>query len=255
MLIGTRSNKSMKFNIITIFPNELSQALSYGVIGNAIRDNIISINYLDPRTHSDNKHDSIDDKPYGGGPGMVMQAKPVIKSIKQARDGNNDIPVYFLSPQGKIFNQEKAKELSELDQIIIVSSRYEGLDQRAMDQTDNHEEISIGDFVLSGGETACAVVIDSVARLIPGVLGDDESVIEESFSNALLEYPHYTRPSEVNGQGVPDILISGDHEKIKEWRKIQSLRNTFIKRPDLIDKSKLTDDEIKVIDDIKNDPE
>ena len=250
-----RSNKSMKFNIVTIFPNELSQSLSYGVIGNAIRDNIIKINYFDPRIHSDNKHDSIDDKPYGGGPGMVMQAKPVIESIEQARDGNSDIPVFFLSPQGKRFNQEKAKELSELDQIIIVSSRYEGLDQRAIDQTDNHEEISIGDFVLSGGETACAVVIDSVARLIPGVLGDDESVIEESFSNALLEYPHYTRPSEVNGQGVPEILISGDHEKIKEWREIQSLRNTFIKRPDLIDKSKLTDDEIKVIDDIKNDPE
>ena len=139
----------MKFNIVTIFPNELSQSLSYGVIGNAIRDNIIKINYFDPRIHADNKHDSIDDKPYGGGPGMVMQAKPVLESIEQARDGNSDVPVFFLSPQGKRFNQEKAKELSELDQIIIVSSRYEGLDQRAIDQTDNHEEISIGDFVLS----------------------------------------------------------------------------------------------------------
>ena len=254
-MIGMRSNKSMKFNIVTIFPNELSQSLSYGVIGNAIRDNIIKINYFDPRIHADNKHDSIDDKPYGGGPGMVMQARPVLESIEQARDGNSDIPVFFLSPQGKKFNQEKAKEISMLDQIIIVSSRYEGLDQRAMDQTDNHEEISIGDFILSGGETACTVVIDSVARLIPGVLGDDDSVVEESFSNGLLEYPHYTRPSEVHGQGVPEILLSGDHEKIKEWRKIQSLRNTFIKRPDLIDESKLTVEELKVIDDIKNDPE
>ena len=245
----------MKFNVVTIFPNELSQALSYGVIGNAIKRDIIKIDYFDPRVHADNKHDSIDDKPYGGGPGMVMQATPVLQSIEEARGESSDIPVFFLSPQGKKFKQKKAKELSKLDQIIIVSSRYEGLDQRAIDQTANHEEISIGDFILSGGETACAVIIDSIARLIPGVLGDDESVIEESFSNGLLEYPHYTRPSEVNGQGVPEILLSGDHEKINQWRKIQSLKNTFTKRPDLIDRAKLTDDEIKIIDGIKNDLE
>ncbi len=245
----------MHFKIVTIFPKELSISLSYGVVGNAINDNKIRIDYFDPRDHADNKHGSIDDKPYGGGPGMVMQANPVLESIDQARDNSLDIPVFFLSPRGKTFDQNKAKELSKMDKIILVSSRYEGLDQRAIDQTDNHEEISIGDYILSGGEAACTVVIDSIARLIPGVLGDDESILEESFSDGLLEYPHYTRPSEVNGESVPDILLSGDHKKIEEWRKIQSLKNTQMRRPDLIDRSKLTEDQIKVIDDLKNDPE
>ncbi len=245
----------MHFKIVTIFPKELRDSLSYGVVGNAINDNKIRIDYFDPRNHADNKHGSIDDKPYGGGPGMVMQAKPVLESIAQARDNSLDVPVYFLSPRGKTFNQNKAKELSKMDKIVLVSSRYEGLDQRAIDQTDNHEEISIGDYILSGGETACTVVVDSIARLIPGVLGDDNSILEESFSDGLLEYPHYTRPSEVNGESIPDILLSGDHKKIEEWRKIQSLKNTQMRRPDLIDRSKLTEDQIKIIDDVKNDPE
>ena len=245
----------MHFKIVTIFPKELSISLSYGVVGNAINDNKIRIDYFDPRDHADNKHGSIDDKPYGGGPGMVMQANPVLESIDQARDNSLDIPVFFLSPRGKTFDQNKAKELSKMDKIILVSSRYEGLDQRAIDQTDNHEEISIGDYILSGGEAACTVVIDSIARLIPGVLGDDESILEESFSDGLLEYPHYTRPPEVNGESVPDILLSGDHKKIEQWRKIQSLKNTQMRRPDLIDRSKLTEDQVKVIDDLKNDPE
>ena len=245
----------MKFNIVTIFPNELMRSLNYGVIGNAINDNKIRIDCHDPRIHADNKHNSIDDKPYGGGPGMVMQAEPVLKSIQQARNGDTNIPVVFLSPQGKTFNQDKAKELSKLDEIIIVSSRYEGLDQRAIDQTDNHEELSIGEYILSGGETACAVVIDSISRLIPGVLGDRESILEESFSDGLLEYPHYTRPPEVNGDKVPEILLSGDHQKINQWRRVQSLRNTYLKRPDLIDRSNLSEDEIEIIDAIKNDPE
>ena len=245
----------MKFNIVTIFPNELMRSLNYGVIGNAINDNKIRIDYHDPRIHADNKHNSIDDKPYGGGPGMVMQAEPVLKSIQQARNGDINIPVVFLSPQGKTFNQDKAKELSKLDEIIIVSSRYEGLDQRAIDQTDNHEELSIGEYILSGGETACAVVIDSISRLIPGVLGDRDSILEESFSDGLLEYPHYTRPPEVNGDKVPEILLSGDHQKINQWRRMQSLKNTYLKRPDLIDRSNLSEDEIEIIDAIKNDPE
>tara|TARA_B100001559_G_scaffold59559_2_gene47899 strand:- start:3981 stop:4679 length:699 start_codon:yes stop_codon:yes gene_type:complete len=231
------------------------RSLNYGVIGNAINDNKIRIDCHDPRIHADNKHNSIDDKPYGGGPGMVMQAEPVLKSIQQARNGDMNIPVVFLSPQGKTFNQDMAKKLSKLNEIIIVSSRYEGLDQRAIDQTDNHEELSIGDYILSGGETACAVVIDSISRLIPGVLGDSESILEESFSDGLLEYPHYTRPAEVNGDEVPEVLLSGDHEKINQWRRMQSLKNTYLKRPDLIDRSNLSEDEIEIIDDIKNDPE
>ena len=162
---------------------------------------------------------------------------------------------YIIAEIGSNFDQDKAKELSKLDEIIIVSSRYEGLDQRAIDQTDNHEELSIGEYILSGGETACAVVIDSISRLIPGVLGDRESILEESFSDGLLEYPHYTRPPEVNGDKVPEILLSGDHQKINQWRRVQSLKNTYLKRPDLIDRSNLSEDEIEIIDAIKNDPE
>jgi len=179
----------MHFKIVTIFPKELSISLSYGVVGNAINDNKIRIDYFDPRDHADNKHGSIDDKPYGGGPGMVMQANPVLESIDQARDNSLDIPVFFLSPRGKTFDQNKAKELSKMDKIILVSSRYEGLDQRAIDQTDNHEEISIGDYVLTNGALPAMVIIDAITRLLPGALGDDKSSDDESFSEGLLEYP------------------------------------------------------------------
>ena len=245
----------MRFNVVTIFPEQLTLALNYGVIGKALEDSKLFIKYYDPRSHADNKYGSIDDKPYGGGPGMVMQAQPILQSIDDARGSNKEIPVIFLTPQGRTYNQEMAHELSRLDEIIIVSSRYEGLDQRAINQTENHQEISIGDYILSGGETACSVVIDSVARLLPGVLGDDESVIEESFSDGLLEYPHYTRPTEVNREEVPEVLLSGNHQKIIKWRRDQSIKKTYLNRPDLINKSKLSDEENKLLDDLENERE
>ena len=245
----------MRFNVVTIFPEQLTLALNYGVIGKAMEDSKLFVKYYDPRSHADNKYGSIDDKPYGGGPGMVMQAEPILQSIDDARGSNKEIPVIFLTPQGRTYNQEMAHELSRLDEIIIVSSRYEGLDQRAINQTENHQEISIGDYILSGGETACSVVIDSVARLLPGVLGDDESVIEESFSDGLLEYPHYTRPTEVNREEVPEVLLSGNHQKIIKWRRDQSIKKTYLNRPDLINKSKLSDEENKLLDDLENERE
>ena len=245
----------MRFNVVTIFPEQLILALNYGVIGKAMEDSKLFVKYYDPRSHADNKYGSIDDKPYGGGPGMVMQAQPILQSIDDARGSNKEIPVIFLTPQGRTYNQEMAHELSRLDEIIIVSSRYEGLDQRAINQTENHQEISIGDYILSGGETACSVVIDSVARLLPGVLGDDESVIEESFSDGLLEYPHYTRPTEVNREEVPEVLLSGNHQKIIKWRRDQSIKKTYLNRPDLINKSKLSDEENKLLDDLENERE
>ena len=245
----------MRFNVVTIFPEQLTLALNYGVIGKAMEDSKLFVKYYDPRSHTDNKYGSIDDKPYGGGPGMVMQAQPILQSIDDARGSNKEIPVIFLTPQGRTYNQEMAHELSRLDEIIIVSSRYEGLDQRAINQTENHQEISIGDYILSGGETACSVVIDSVARLLPGVLGDDESVIEESFSDGLLEYPHYTRPTEVNREEVPEVLLSGNHQKIIKWRRDQSIKKTYLNRPDLINKSKLSDEENKLLDDLENERE
>jgi tRNA (guanine37-N1)-methyltransferase len=245
----------MRFNVVTIFPEQLTLALNYGVIGKAMEDSKLFVKYYDPRSHADNKYGSIDDKPYGGGPGMVMQAQPILQSIDDARGSNKEIPVIFLTPQGRTYNQEMAHELSRLDEIIIVSSRYEGLDQRAINQTENHQEISIGDYILSGGETACSVIIDSVARLLPGVLGDDESVIEESFSDGLLEYPHYTRPTEVNREEVPEVLLSGNHQKIIKWRRDQSIKKTYLNRPDLINKSKLSDEENKLLDDLENERE
>lgn len=245
----------MRFNVVTIFPEQLTLALNYGVIGKAMEDSKLFVKYYDPRSHADNKYGSIDDKPYGGGPGMVMQAQPILQSIDDARGSNKEIPVIFLTPQGRTYNQEMAHELSRLDEIIIVSSRYEGLDQRAINQTENHQEISIGDYILSGGETACSVVIDSVARLLPGVLGDDESVIEESFSDGLLEYPHYTRPTEVNREEVPEVLLSGNHQKIIKWRRDQSIKKTYLNRPDLINKSKLSDEDNKLLDDLENERE
>ena len=245
----------MRFNVVTIFPEQLILALNYGVIGKAMEDSKLFVKYYDPRSHADNKYGSIDDKPYGGGPGMVMQAQPILQSIDDARGSNKEIPVIFLTPQGRTYNQEMAHELSRLDEIIIVSSRYEGLDQRAINQTENHQEISIGDYILSGGETACSVVIDSVARLLPGVLGDDESVIEESFSDGLLEYPHYTRPTEVNREEVPEVLLSGNHQKIIKWRRDQSIKKTYLNRPDLINKSKLSDEDNKLLDDLENERE
>ena len=245
----------LNIKILTAYPQIFPGSLSHSIMGKALDEKKFLLDVINLHDFGLGDRKSIDDEPFGGGPGMVMQAEPVLKSIQQARNGDINIPVVFLSPQGKTFNQDKAKELSKLDEIIIVSSRYEGLDQRAIDQTDNHEELSIGEYILSGGETASAVVIDSISRLIPGVLGDRESVLEESFSDGLLEYPHYTRPPEVNGDKVPEILLSGDHQKINQWRRMQSLKNTYLKRPDLIDRYKLTDDEIKIIDDIKNDPE
>ena len=245
----------MRFNVVTIFPEQLTLALNYGVIGKAMEDSKLFVKCYDPRSHADNKYGSIDDKPYGGGPGMVMQAQPILQSIDDARGSNKEIPVIFLTPQGRTYNQEMAHELSRLDEIIIVSSRYEGLDQRAINQTENHQEISIGDYILSGGETACSVVIDSVARLLPGVLGDDESVIEESFSDGLLEYPHYTRPTEVNREEVPEVLLSGNHQKIIKWRRDQSIKKTYLNRPDLINKSKLSDEDNKLLDDLENERE
>ena len=242
----------MKFHIITIFPDQLEKSLKYGVIGKALETNTIELNLIDPRKFSDNDYGSIDDKPYGGGPGMVMQCEPVLSSIEEAKEqAEKDTLTVFLTPQGEQFTQKHAQKFSKYKDIIIVSARYEGLDERIIQLTDNSMELSIGDYVLSGGEIPSAVIVDSVSRLIPGVLGDAESANKDSFSLGLLEHPHYTRPENVRGEIVPEVLLSGDHQAIEKWRIKKSLIKTFEKRPDLLDKIELSEDQKTLLDDYK----
>ena len=239
----------MKFNVITIFPDQLLQTLEFGVIGRAIENKIIELNFIDPREFSDNDYGSIDDKAYGGGPGMVMQVEPILSSIEKVKkESKNNIQTVFLSPQGAQYTQKHAELFMKQSEIIIVSGRYEGFDERVIGLTKNSVEISIGDYVLSGGEIASSVIIDSITRLIPGVLGDEQSAVQDSFTSGLLDHPHYTRPEIIKDKKVPNVLLSGNHEAIKRWRLKQSIVTTFKKRPDLLKQRKLSKDEQKLLD-------
>jgi len=239
----------MKFNVITIFPDQLLQTLEFGVIGRAIENKIIELNFIDPREFSDNDYGSIDDKAYGGGPGMVMQVEPILSSIEKVKkESKNNIQTVFLSPQGEQYTQKHAELFMKQSEIIIVSGRYEGFDERVIGLTKNSVEISIGDYVLSGGEIASSVIIDSITRLIPGVLGDEQSAVQDSFTSGLLDHPHYTRPEIIKDKEVPNVLLSGNHEAIKRWRLKQSIVTTFKKRPDLLKQRKLSKDEQKLLD-------
>jgi len=239
----------MKFNVITIFPDQLLQTLEFGVIGRAIENKIIELNFIDPREFSDNDYGSIDDKAYGGGPGMVMQVEPILSSIEKVKkESKNNIQTVFLSPQGEQYTQKHAELFKKQSEIIIVSGRYEGFDERVIGLTKNSVEISIGDYVLSGGEIAASVIIDSITRLIPGVLGDEQSAVQDSFTSGLLDHPHYTRPEIIRDKEVPNVLLSGNHEAIKRWRLKQSIVTTFKKRPDLLKQRKLSNDEQKLLD-------
>ena len=237
----------MNINIITLFP-EIFEALNFGLLGKAIDRQDIKINLYNLRDHQINKHGQVDDKPYGGGAGMVLMAEPLEKSLK-------DIPVdevgkvINLSPQGTLFNHKKAKELSLLKSITIIAGRYEGIDERFISQYID-EEISIGDFVLSGGEFAALNLIDSISRFIPGVIGNKASVEQDSLSQGFLKGPVFTRPENFNSESVPEILLSGDHEKIQEWKDVQALTRTFERRPELLKSVKLTKKQKKLLEDL-----
>ena len=237
----------MNINIITLFP-EIFEALSYGLLGQAIEREDIKINIFDLRKHQINKHGQVDDKPYGGGQGMVLMAEPLEKSL-------NDVPtnilgrVINLSPQGSLLNHQKAKELSSLSSITIISGRYEGIDERFISQYVD-EEISIGDFVLSGGEFAALSLIDSLSRFIPGVIGNKQSVDQDSLSQGFLKGPVFTRPENFNSESVPEVLLSGDHKKIQEWKDDQALIRTFKRRPELLKSVKLTKKQKKLLEDL-----
>lgn len=226
----------MKFYVLTLFPDMINDGLSHSIIKRAQDEGIISIETIDIRDFAKNKHRHVDDYPYGGGAGMVMQAQPIYDAYMSIKPKlSENCPVIYMTPQGKTFKQEKARSLSELEDMVILCGHYEGVDERVIEEIVT-DEISIGDFVLTGGELAAMTVIDAVARLIPGVLNKEESFMDESFSDNLLEYPQYTRPAEFMGRKVPDILLSGHHKNIEKWRREQALERTKRKRPDLLDK-------------------
>ena len=239
----------MKFKVLTLFPENLKSSLDYGVIGRAQKEKIIDIEYVNPRDYSDNNYGSIDDKPYGGGPGMVIKADPLLQAIEVAKEGASEIcPIVFLSPQGSLFNQQKAESFAKLKDLILVSGRYEGIDERVIELTENAIEISLGSFVLSGGEIAASAMFDSITRLIPGVLGDEMSATQDSFAEDLLDYPHYTRPELFRNISIPEVLISGNHHEINRWRLKQALGRTYQRRPDLLERRKLSDDETALLE-------
>jgi tRNA (guanine37-N1)-methyltransferase len=237
----------MRIQVISLFPDEFLPLVDLGVTGRAIRDRAVDLQMLNPRDFAQDKHRSVDDRPYGGGPGMVMAVEPLRSTIRHAReraepasceDGQQAVKVSLMSPQGKPLDQAAVREMASRKDLILVCGRYEGVDERLVEM-EVDEEWSIGDYVLSGGELAAAVVIDAVVRLLPGVLGDEDSANQDSFGEGLLDYPHYTRPETVDGKEVPAVLLSGDHQAIARWRRKQSLGRTRLRRPDLLDQVEL----------------
>lgn len=240
----------MNFFVLTLFPEMITDTLSHSITGRAIKDGKINIEAVNIRDFSKNKQKHVDDYPYGGGAGMVMQPQPVYdayKSIEQ-KAGENTRVVY-MTPQGKTFNQKMAEDFSKEENIIFLCGHYEGIDERVIEEIVT-DEVSIGDFVLTGGELASIMMIDAISRLVPGVLGKEESFQDESFSDNLLEYPQYTRPAEFMGKKVPDVLLSGHHGNIAKWRREQSIIRTIEKRPDLIKNAELSKKDIKFIEKI-----
>lgn len=233
----------MKINILTLFP-EMFDIFNHSIVGKAKEKGLIDIEAINIRDYTMNKHKKVDDYPYGGGAGMVMSAQPVVDAIRDSKKANKG-KVIFLGPRGKTFDQKMAEELSKEEELIFVCGHYEGIDQRAFKEVDM--EISLGDFVLTGGEMAAIPVIDSILRLIPGVLNKEESHQDESFSDGLLEYPQYTRPEIFEDERVPEVLLSGHHENIRKWRRLQSLLVTKERRNDLYKKVTLTKEDIKLL--------
>lgn len=237
----------MRFDVVSIFPAMIQQALSAGIVGRAIERGTIEVAVHDLRDFTTDRHRVVDDVPYGGGPGMVLKPEPLFRALDVIAAPNGGVPptVLLTSPQGTLLTQPVVRRLSAKPRLVLVCGRYEGVDERVRSRVD--EEISIGDYVLSGGELPALVVIDAVARLVPGVVGDEQSVAEDSFGRGLLDFPHYTRPAELSAGGtvlkVPDVLLSGNHARIRRWRKREALARTLARRPDLLEHADLDDEE------------
>jgi tRNA (guanine37-N1)-methyltransferase len=244
----------MELHVISIFPEMFRAVTDYGVVGRAIKQDLLSLNLHNPRDYADDTHSTVDHRPYGGGPGMVMMPEPMSKVIDAAKqqctaDQNKPLVVY-LSPQGQQFDHAAAKRFSQQQSMILIAGRYEGIDERIL-QSQVDEEWSIGDYVLSGGELPAMVMIDAIARLLPNSLGNSESAEQDSFVQGLLDCPHYTRPEQFAGQAVPDVLLSGDHQAIAKWRLKQALGRTWLRRPELLEKIELTDEQLSLLEEFK----
>lgn len=231
--------------IVTLFP-EMFSALNLGITGRAIEKNLINLSYWNPRDFTHNRHKTVDDRPYGGGPGMLMAVSPLREAIQAAKKEGARIKTIYVSPQGKPFTQAAAESFAQESKLLFVAGRYEGIDERLI-ELEIDEEWSLGDYVLSGGELAIMVMLDAIIRLLPGALGHEDSAKEDSFSTGLLDCPHYTRPEEVSGLKVPSVLLSGDHAAILEWRMQQCLGRTFLRRPDLINRLSLDKKQEKLL--------
>jgi tRNA (guanine37-N1)-methyltransferase len=234
------------FDIITIFPEIFHGYLGESILKRAAQKGLLDVKVYNLRDYTTDRHKTVDDYPYGGGSGMVMKIEPLYNAINAIKADGKERWTVLLSPQGKPYSQDMAETLSKIDRrILFICGRYEGIDERAREFAD--EEISIGDYILTGGELPALVIIDSIARLIPGVLGDEESSKEESFTWGLLDYPHYTRPPEFKGMKVPDVLLSGNHEEIRKWRRTEAIKRTLQRRPDLLNKAELTKEDRRII--------
>lgn len=241
----------IRFDVLTLFPDMFRAVLGDSIINRAVEKGIIELNFIDIRDFTENKHRKVDDYPYSGGGGMLMAAQPIYDAYQSiAKDLDYKPFTVYMSPQGKVFNQKMAVELAEYKHIVILCGHYEGVDQRVLDMIAD-AEISLGDFVLTGGEIPAMAVIDAVSRMIPGVLANENSYSDESHFSGLLEYPQYTRPEEFMGVKIPEVLISGHHANINKWKRQEALRNTLKKRPDLLEKAELSDEDIKFLKSIK----
>ncbi|MAD15594.1 MAG: tRNA (guanosine(37)-N1)-methyltransferase TrmD [Alteromonadaceae bacterium] len=236
------------FGVVSLFPEMFQTFTEQGVTGRAVKSGKLKVDFFNPRDFTHDKHRTVDDRPYGGGPGMLMMVQPLLDAIRAARQAaEKKTKVIYLSPQGKTLTQRGVKQLSENESVILVAGRYEGIDERVI-EAEIDEEWSVGDYILSGGELPAMILMDAVARLVPGVLGHAQSAEQDSFSDGLLDCPHYTRPENLNGQSVPSVLLSGDHQKIKQWRDKQSLGRTWQRRPELLNDLALTEEQQRLLD-------
>ena len=243
---------SLAIDVVTIFPRMIEGPVSDGIVGRAREAGLVTIEAHDLREHADDRHRTTDDAPFGGGPGMVMKAEPFLRAVDAvaAAPGERRV-IALLSPRGVPFRQETAARYAALDRLVLLCGRYEGIDERVREAL-RAEEVSVGDFVLTGGEVAALAVIEATVRLLPGALGDEGSAAADSFSDGILDHPHYTRPAEVRGRAVPEALLSGDHGRIRRWRRKEALRATRERRPDLLDKAALSAEDARLLAEIES---
>jgi len=247
----------MRFHVLTIFPGMFDSPLSLSIIARAQKQGLVEVNLHNIRDFAHDRHNTVDDYPFGGGPGMVMKPDPLFESVEHVRESaslDENVPTVLMTPQGRRFNQRIAEDLSDLSDMVIICGRYEGVDERVR-QNLVTDEISIGDYVLGGGELAAMVVIDAVTRLIPGVVGSAESSANDSHTTGLLQHPLYTRPSVFRGMEAPDVLLSGHHAEIAKWQRLEALRRTLERRPDMLESTELSPDDRRFLDELRDERE